>query len=68
MSSNVVAYGEALPAHSATVVEPVEPTRHVEPDGDRGKDWPLALTVFVPVLVAYAGAVYGAYVVASALL
>lgn len=64
MSSNVVAYGEA-PASSATAVEPA---RDVEPVGDRGKDWPLALTVFVPVLVAYAGAVYGAYLVASALL
>ena len=64
MSSNV-AYGEALPASAAS---DVEPARDVELDGDRGKDWPLALTVFVPVLVAYAGVVYGAYAIARTVL
>lgn len=67
MSSNVVAYGEAPLAHSVGDVEPA-PDVEVEPDGDRGKDWPLALTFFVPVAVVYAGAAYGAYVVASSLL
>ena len=65
MSSNVVAYGEALPASTA---RDVESARDVEPRVDRGKDWPLALTVFVPVLVAYAGAGYGAYAIARILL
>ena len=63
MSSHV-AYGEAPLAHT---VSDAEPALEVEPDGDRGKDWPLALTVFVPVVVAYAGAAYGAYVAASSL-
>ncbi len=65
MSSNDVAYGEAPLAHA---VGDVEPARDVGRDGDRGKDWPLALTVFVPVLLAYAGVAYGAYAVASSLL
>ena len=65
MSSNGVAYGEALPASAAS---DVEPARNVEAEGDRGKDWALALTVLVPVLVAYAGAVYGAYAIARTVL
>ena len=65
MSSSVVAYGEAPPARAAV---DVELARHVEPEGDRGKDWPLAAVVFVPVLVAYAGAGYGTYAIVSTLL
>jgi len=64
MNSEVVAYGEAPPARARDA----EPAGDVEPEGDRGKDWPLALTVFVPVLVAYAGAGYGAYAIARTLL
>lgn len=65
MSSNAVAYGEAFPASAA---RDVEPARDIVPEGDRGKDWPLALTVFVPVLAAYASAGYGVYAVVRTLL
>ena len=65
MSSSVVAYGEAPPARTAG---DIEQAGQVESEGDRGKDWPLALIVFVPVLAAYAGAGYGIYVVVRTLL
>ena len=65
MSSSVVAYGEAPRAPTA---DDIEPSSRVEPEGDRGKDLPLALIVFVPVLAAYAGAGYGIYVVVRTLL
>ena len=65
MSSKLVAYGEApLPL----TAKDVEPAGHVEPEGDRGKDWPLAAVLFAPVLVAYAGAGFGAYAIVNALL
>jgi len=65
MSSSVVPYGEAPLARTA---DDIEPASHVEPEGDRGKDWPLALIVFVPVLAVYAGAGYCIYVVVTTLL
>ena len=65
MSSSAVAYREAQPARTAG---DLEPTTQVAPEGDRGKDWPLAVAVFVPVLVAYAGVGYGVYVILRTLL
>lgn len=65
MSSSVVAYGEIPPPREAG---DIEPAGQVEPARDRGKDWPLALIVFIPVLAAYAGAGYCAYAVVRALL
>ena len=63
--SEVGAYGEAPLARAA---REVEPATDLGRDGDRGKDWPLALTVFVPVLMAYAGAAYGALAIVRMLL
>jgi hypothetical protein len=65
MSSEVVAYGEAPLSRAAG---DVETARDIEPDGVRGKDWPLALTVFVPVFMAYAGVGYAVYAVVRTLL
>ena len=64
MSSEVVAYGEAPLSRT----KEVEPATDIEPDGDRGKDWPLALSVFVPVFIAYTGAGYAVYAVVRTLL
>jgi hypothetical protein len=65
MSPRVVAYAEAPPTRTAP---DVEPAMDIEPERDRGKDWPLAFTVFVPVVAAYAGAGYGVYAVVRTLL
>lgn len=59
MSSEAVAYGEGPP-----LVEPAD----VDDGGiDRGKDWPLVVAVFVPVLAAYGAIGYGVFVVATML-
>lgn len=65
MNSNVVVHGEAPAARSAI---DVKPARIVEPDGARRKDWPLALSFYVAVLVSYGGVGYVAYAIARTLL
>ena len=63
MSSESVAYGERWTEE----VWPGEVAADITPDVDRGKDWPLALAVFVPVLAAYGTIGYGAFSIASML-
>lgn len=64
MSSEVVVYGEVPLANAGDV----ESTRDVQPNEDRGTDWPLAATVFVPVIGTYVGLGYCVYTLASTLL
>ena len=74
MSSGGLAYEETLPAHAegrpayGEALPVVEAADEVAERFDRRKDWPLAFTIFTPVVVAYGAIGYGLYVVASALL
>ena len=59
MNSDVLAYGETARAVDVT---------HVADADDRGKDLPLAVVFFAPVLAAYAAIGYALYLVVSPLI
>ena len=73
MNSGGLTYEETLPAYAGELpaydraLPVLEAADDVPERFDRGKDYPLALAIFTPVVAAYGAIAYGLYLSAAAI-